>query len=156
MRFQRPRSHVDFWPFRRLTGGLAALVVVLFGCAKPEPFVYAPSEFDRRNIGRPAAVPGVVQVCYHGPATTAEAVLRVAETECAKFGKTPQMIGQEIADCPMATPVAAKYLCCPTNVNPYQRYRCSATGGQVERLNNDQVREALTTQRREARQPSRP
>ncbi|MBM3950939.1 MAG: hypothetical protein FJ311_05750 [Rhodospirillales bacterium] len=132
-----------------------AVVALASACARPEPFVYKPAEFDRRNIGKPAPVPGIVQVCYHGPATSADAVLRLAEEECAKFGKSPQLIGQEITVCPMATPVAASYLCCPTTIDPNQRYRCSAAGGQVERLNNDQVREALAAQRRESRQQSR-
>jgi hypothetical protein len=136
--------------------GLAAVfLAVLTGCARPEPFVYKESEFDRRNIARSAPVPGVVQICYHGPATTAEAVLRLAEEECAKFGKAPQMIGQEIYACPMTTPVAAHYLCCPTDVDPNLRYRCSATGGQVERLNNEQVREILAAQRRGQSQSKR-
>ncbi len=136
-------------------GLVTVFLAVLSGCARPEPFVFKPDEFERRNIGRPAPVPGVVQICYHGPATTTEAVLRLAEEECAKFGKTPQMIAQELSVCPMATPIAANYLCCPTSVNPNARYRCSAAGGQVERLNNEQVRELLAAQRRESRQQSR-
>jgi hypothetical protein len=52
----------------------------------------------------------------------------------------------------MATPIAANYLCCPSTVDPNLRYRCSAGGGQVERLNNEQLREALAAERRK---PSR-
>jgi len=132
-----------------------ALAALASACARPEPFVLKPAEFDRRNIGKPAPVPGIVQVCYHGPATSADEVLRLAEAECAKFGKSPQLIGQEIVECPMATPVAARYLCCPTSVDPNQRYRCSAAGGQVERLNDEQVRELLAARRRESQQKIR-
>jgi hypothetical protein len=136
--------------------GLAAVVLaVLAGCSAPEPFVFKDAEFNRRIIGRPAAVPGLIQVCYYGPATTIDAVLRLAEEECAKFGKTPQLIGQEVYVCPMTTPIAANYLCCPSAVEPSLRYRCSAAGGYVERLNNDQVREILAAQRREQRQPTK-
>lgn len=134
---------------------MALFLAVVAGCVRPEPFVNNVSEFDRRNIGQPAPVPGVVQICYHGPATTPETVLRLAEEECAKFGKTPQMIKQEISDCPIATPVAANYLCCPTLIDPNTRYRCSAAGGQVERLNNEQVREALAAQRRVQQNPTK-
>ncbi len=140
----------------RLRFGLAVVLLsAVAGCARPEPFVYAPNEFDRRNIGRVASIPGIVQICYYAPSTTTEAVLRLAEEECAKFGKTPQMIGQDISVCPMATPIAANYLCCPTSVDVNLRYRCSASGGQVERLNNEQVREILSARRRELSQPTK-
>ena len=129
-------------------GAAWALVAILSGCARPEPYVFNSSEFERKNIGRPASVPGMVQVCYSAFATTPEAVVRVAEEECAKFGKTAQVIKQEISVCPMATPVAANYLCCPTAVDPNLRYRCSAGGSKVDHLNNDQVREALAAERR--------
>ena len=71
----------------------------------------------------------------------------MAEEECAKYGKTPQMIGQDISVCPAATPISANYLCCPSTVDPNLRYRCSASDGLVERLDNDQVREALAAER---------
>ena len=145
---QRTRPSPNFL----LIGAASVLVAILSGCARPEPFVFRNSEFDRRSIGRPASVPGLVQVCYAASATTPDAVVRVAEEECAKFGKTPQAIGQEITVCPMAAPVTANYLCCPSAVDPSLRYRCSAGGGAVERLNNDQVREALAAERRK---PSR-
>lgn len=92
----------------------------------------------------------MIQVCYSAAAATSDAVIRVAEEECAKFGKTAQLIRQGVAVCPMATPVTASYLCCPSPANVNQRYRCSAGGGQVERLDNDQVREALAAERRKA------
>ena len=57
---------------------VVALVTLASACARPEPFVLKSAEFDRRNIGKPAPVPGIVQVCYHGPATSADAVLSLA------------------------------------------------------------------------------
>jgi hypothetical protein len=135
-------------PIVVLCGAAGAFIAVLSGCARPEPFVFNNSEFDRRAFGRPASVPGLVQICYSSTATTSDAVIRLAEAECAKFGKTPQMIGQDISVCPMTTPVTANYLCCPSTVDPNLRYRCSAGGERVERLNNEQVREALAAGRR--------
>ncbi|MCC7016540.1 MAG: hypothetical protein IT564_04995 [Rhodospirillales bacterium] len=135
-----------------LAGAAWALIAILSGCARSEPFVFKNTEFDRRTFGRPASVPGLIQVCYSSTTTTPEAVIRVAEEECAKYGKMAQMIGQDISICPMTTPIAANYLCCPSTIDPNLRYRCSAGGGQVERLNNDQVREALAAERR---RPSR-
>lgn len=135
-----------------LIGVAGAFIFFLTGCARPEPYVFKTSEFDRRSFARAVSVPGLVQICYSAKATTSDAVVRLAEEECAKFGKTPQMIGQDISICPMATPVTANYLCCPSVVDPIERYRCSAAGGQVERLDNDQVREALAAERRK---PSR-
>ena len=131
-----------------MIGAAWAFISVVTGCARPEPYVFKSSEFDRRSFSRQASVPGLVQICYSATATTSDAVVRMAEEECAKYGKTPQMIGQDISVCPMATPVTANYLCCPSTVDPNLRYRCSAGGGQVERLNNEQVREALAAERR--------
>jgi hypothetical protein len=143
---RRPTPHV------LRIGAAWALVTIFSGCARPElePYVFRASEFERKNIGRPASIPGLIQVCYSGSATTSDAVIRVAEAECAKFGKTAQMFRQDISECPLTMPVTATYLCCPTEIPPSQRYRCSATGGQVERLNNDQVRELLAAERRRA------
>ncbi|OHC83785.1 MAG: hypothetical protein A3G73_07250 [Rhodospirillales bacterium RIFCSPLOWO2_12_FULL_67_15] len=131
-----------------LIGAAWAFVFIVSGCARPEPYVFRPSEFDRKTFARSASVPGLVQVCYTATAAPSDAVVRVAEEECAKYGKTPQMIGQDISVCPAATPISANYLCCPSTVDPNLRYRCSPGGGQVERLNNDQVREALAAERR--------
>ena len=130
-----------------LIGAVCALAAIAAGCARPEPFVLNPSEFERRSIGKPARIPGVVQVCYAANVTSAEAVVRLAENECAKFGKTSQMIKQDISECPMATPITANYLCCPSVVEPNLRYRCSSGGAKVEHLNNEQVREALAAER---------
>ena len=137
-------------------GAAVAFVFLAAGCARPEPHVLKPSEFDRKTFGRPAGVPGVVQVCYSAAGITSDVVVRLAEEECAKFGKTAQLIEQDISDCPMVTPVAAKYICCPTAVDPLLRYRCSAGGGQVERLDGEQVREALAAQRRRTIELQRP
>ncbi len=137
----RPASNIT------LFGAMCALAAVTAGCARPEPFVLNPSEFERRSIGKPARIPGVIQVCYAANVTSADAVVRLAEDECAKFGKTPQMIGQDISDCPAVTPITANYLCCPSAVDPNFRYRCSSGGAKVERLNNEQVREALAAER---------
>ena len=127
---------------------VCALAAILAGCARYEPFVLDPAEFDRKSIGRPARIPGPIQVCYSANVASTDAVIRLAENECAKFGKTPQMIGQDISACPITTPISAHYLCCPSIVDPALRYRCGAGEAKVERLNNEQVREALAAARR--------
>lgn len=117
------------------------LAVALGGCSRAEPYVYRTAEFDRRVLGKaPVAVPGEVQVCYSKMGTSPDEVVRLAEEECAKYGKSAQFIGNEIYQCPLSTPITARYYCCPSPLELVTGFRCNPAGGQVERMTADEIR----------------
>ncbi len=121
-----------------LAVGLAA---ALGGCARAEPYVYRAAEFDRRVLGKaPVTVPGEIQVCYSKLGTNPDEVVRLAEEECAKYGKSAQFIGNEIYQCPVSTPIAARYYCCPSPLELVSGFRCNPAGAQVERMTADEIR----------------
>ena len=146
MRILGIRGHYCGMRSRVLAVGLA--MATLSGCAIPEPYVYRPSEFDRRTFVKSvAAVPGEIQVCYAAKGTTPNEVVRLAQEECAKYSKSAQFIGNEVLNCPLSTPVAARYYCCPSPVLPTIGIRCSATGSHVEWLTADELNEIRRQQR---------
>ena len=144
-------DHGRYREIRALVFGLAA--VALSSCAMAEPHVYRPSEFDRRTFVKSvAAVPGEVQVCYAAKGTTPDEVLRLAEEECAKYSKSAQFIGNEVFNCPLSTPVAARYYCCPSPTLLTTGIRCGAAGGRVEWLTVDELNSLRKQQRVQPRQ----
>ncbi len=144
-------DHGRYREIRALVFGLAA--VALSGCALAEPHVYRPGEFDRRTFVKSvAAVPGEVQVCYAAKGTTPNEVLRLAEEECAKYSKSAQFIANEVFNCPLSTPVAARYYCCPSPTLLTTGVRCSAAGGHVEWLTVDELNSLRKQQRVQPRQ----
>lgn len=137
MRILGIRGRAFFAAMALAVGSAAALG----GCSRAEPHVYRAAEFDRRTLGKaPVVVPGEIQVCYSKQGTGPDAVVRLAEEECAKYGKSAQFIGNEIYNCPLSTPVSARYYCCPSSENPTAGFRCSAAGAQVEWMTADDIR----------------
>lgn len=138
MRILGIRGLFSFWA-GLLVVGLAA--AILGGCSRAEPYVFRTAEFDRRVLGKvPVAVPGEIQVCYSKMGTSPDEIVRLAEEECAKYGKSAQFIGNEIYQCPLSTPTTARYYCCPSPVELAGGFRCSPAGGQVERMTADEIR----------------
>jgi len=130
---------------------LLALVLpaALGGCAQPaEPYVFQSDEFNRRQLPKTSAViPREIKICYSARTTSPDAVVRLAEEECAKYSKAPQFVKNEIYNCPLSTPVSARYYCCPTALNLNLDYRCSASGAAVEWLTAAEKAELRKQQR---------
>ena len=88
------------------------LCLVLAGCSA-SPFVYKDNEFDRSApdfAGEPENI-SAVTVCYSKVNTAPEDVLDVAQAECAKVGKKPRFSNQDYENCPLLTPVSARFTC---------------------------------------------
>ncbi len=128
--------------------GIGLAAAALSGCALAEPHVYRAGEFDRRTFAKSvAAIPGEVQVCYAAKGTTPDQVVRLAEDECAKYSKSAQFIRNEFLNCPLSTPITARYYCCPSPISLTSGIRCSAAGGQVEWLTVDEIMQVRRQQR---------
>lgn len=88
-----------------LSSGVAA-------CSAP-PYVWNVNEFNRGSVdfGRDQTDISEVSICYNGSGTTPEVIRSLAESECAAFGKSARLIGQDYLSCPLVTPVAANFVC---------------------------------------------
>ena len=89
-----------------------SLCLALAGCSAT-PFVYKANEFDRSAPDFAVEPDDVaaVTVCYSNVDTAPEDVLDVARAECAKAGKKPRFSSQGYGDCPLSTPVSARFTC---------------------------------------------
>jgi len=88
-----------------LAGGVTACGAV--------PYVLDADEFNRSapEFGKDVTDISDVTICYSRSNTTPDAVRGLAEKQCATFGKTSRFVDQDYLSCPMATPVAANFLC---------------------------------------------
>lgn len=88
---------------------LIAPVLLLNACTSA-PYVDA-----RREAGQTAPVgtstPDVVAICYSSRKATPEEVLKLAESECAKTGRTARMESEVSWSCTLAAPTRAFYRC---------------------------------------------
>lgn len=75
----------------------------------------APYVDSRREAGQTSTVgastPDRVAICYSSQSTTPQEVLELAESECAKTGRTAQFSSQDIAACSVSTPTRAFFSC---------------------------------------------
>lgn len=100
---------------RRLTETFLArvyagiVVLGLAGCGT------APYVDSRREAGQTTPVgwstPDRVAICYSSNSTTPAAVLRLAESECAKTGRTAKFDGQDSVACVLLAPTRAFFRC---------------------------------------------
>lgn len=82
---------------------------VVSGCAS-EPFVDGRREAgSTRNIG-PSTL-NRVAICFNSRTTPQEAVLELAESECAKTDRVPRYEGQDRFDCTWGNPSRAFFRC---------------------------------------------
>ena len=82
---------------------------LLSGCAA-DPFVDGRREAgSTRNIG-PSTL-NRVAICFNGRTTPQEAVLELAESECAKTDRVPQYDGQDRFSCTWGNPTRAFFRC---------------------------------------------
>jgi len=75
----------------------------------------APYVDSRREAGQTttvgASTPDRVAICYSSQSTTPQEVLNLAESECAKTGRTARFSHQDQAACNVATPSRAFFSC---------------------------------------------
>lgn len=91
------------------SGWTAALVLVLSGCAG------APYVDNRREAGQRepvgASTADMVSICYARRGATPEAIYKLAESECAKTGRTAVPAGQQDWSCTLTAPTRIFYRC---------------------------------------------
>jgi hypothetical protein len=90
-----------------------ALAVAAAGCGATDPHVYKFDEFNRsaKDFNAPVTDREGVTFCYNGVGTTDSQIARMAETECARFGRVARFEEETFGDCPMLTPVQARFTC---------------------------------------------
>lgn len=88
---------------------LAGLTV---GCTS-NAFVYKKNEFNRNdpNFNKQITDRDDVAICFRGFGTSDGHVARLAQDECSRFGKIAVANGEDFGECPLFTPVAARFLC---------------------------------------------
>jgi hypothetical protein len=85
------------------------LAVVVSGCAAT-PFVDSRREAGQTTpVG--ASTPERVAVCYSSSGTTPQAVINLAQAECAKTGRRAQFDGQDEMRCALLAPTRAFFKC---------------------------------------------
>ena len=93
----------------KCAAGLVAAAVLLAACGTP-PYVDS-----RREAGQMEPVgtsnPNRVAICYSQTATTAVEILKLAESECAKTGRVPQLDHEDRWACTMVAPRRIFYSC---------------------------------------------
>ncbi len=117
--------------------GLLALTAA---CAKPA-YVYKPGEFNRNssNFGKDVTDIKTVTVCYSSRGATPTQVRALAESECAKFGKTAQFKNQDYAVCPLPTPVSAHFSCLGGGIDAPAAKAAKETGGGNNQIDYDGI-----------------
>ncbi|MDX2222816.1 MAG: hypothetical protein SFV21_08710 [Rhodospirillaceae bacterium] len=96
-------------PSRAALALLAAVAAAAAGCAG------APYVDSRREAGQTAAVgtstPDRVAICYSDSATTPQALLQMADAECAKTGRRARFDRQDKFSCALRAPTRAYFRC---------------------------------------------
>ena len=50
-------------------------------------------------------------ICYNGQSATDKQAERMAEQECGKFAKQARAIDETFGECPLMTPIEARFAC---------------------------------------------
>lgn len=99
----------------RLTGTFLTRVCLLGALAALGACGTAPYVDSRREAGQTTPVgwstPDRVAICYSSNSTTPAAVLRLAESECAKTGRTAEFDSQDVGGCVLLAPTRAFFQC---------------------------------------------
>ena len=91
----------------------AYAAVLALAVAACEPYIHQAEEFnrDRKDFGRELKDRTEVDVCYYTRTTSPQDLLAMAEAECGKFSKTARYRYSDVLECPMATPLRARFFC---------------------------------------------
>lgn len=92
---------------------LTAIVLGAGGCGVTEPFIYKDDEYNRSVAGFGSELKdrNSVEICYNKRSTTPDVVGKMANAECAKFGKTARFQSHDFLECPLITPARAIFSC---------------------------------------------
>jgi hypothetical protein len=94
---------------RAAMAALALVAAVAAGCAG------APYVDSRREAGQTAPVgtstPDRVAICYSDRSTTPQALLEMAQAECAKTARRARFDGQDRMSCALRAPTRAYFRC---------------------------------------------
>lgn len=102
--------------------GLLAITVAvsLAGCAAEPAYVQRLYAIDRENadfpLGPELKADSMVTVCYAKSSATPQAVRKLADDECGRFGFGTTFVEQTLSLCPLMTPVAAIFKCTNSGV----------------------------------------
>jgi hypothetical protein len=90
-----------------------AVVTALAGCGATDAYVYKKDEFDRdaKTFNKEPKDRNEVTICYNSVGTSDKRVSDIAEQECVKFGKTARRENEVFGDCPLLTPIEARFAC---------------------------------------------
>ena len=88
------------------------------GCTNA--FVYKKNEFNRNdpNFNKPLTDRDDVAICFRGFGTSDGHVARLAQDECSRFGKIAVADGETFGECPLFTPLGARFLCVAPEPGP--------------------------------------
>lgn len=97
------------------------------GCTNA--FVYKKNEFNRNdpNFNKPVTERDDVAICFRGLGASDGHVARLAQEECSRFGKIAVADGETFGECPLFTPLAARFLCIAPEPGPAAAADVAAT-----------------------------
>jgi hypothetical protein len=100
-------------PFRRCFMLILPLLAGLAACGGTDAYVYKAKEFDRndKEFNKQPTDRDGVTICYNGAGTTDKQVAEMAQQECGRFGKVARPIEETFGECPLLTPVQARFAC---------------------------------------------
>lgn len=89
--------------------GLLPLLLLLSACGTA-PYVDSRREAGQRTpVG--SSTSDVVAICYSSQSATPEEIFKLAESECAKTGRTPVLAEQTDWSCTLLAPTRIFYRC---------------------------------------------
>ena len=100
----------------RSTGTMLALAILLGSCGTA-PYVDSRREAGQREpVGTSTA--DVVAICYSAQSATPEQLYKLAESECAKTDRVPQLAHQADWSCTVFAPTRIFYRCVAKPLKP--------------------------------------
>ena len=105
--------------FRRglTSAGTALALALLLGACGTAPYVDSRREAGQREpVG--TSTPDTVAICYSSQSTTPEEIYKLAESECAKTGRAPELADQADWSCTLFAPTRIFYRCVAKPLKP--------------------------------------
>ena len=104
------------WTLVGKAGPALALTLFLGACGAA-PYVDSRREAGQREpVGTSTA--DTVAICYSSQSATPEDLYKLAESECAKTGRLPELASQERWSCTVAAPTRIFYRCVAKPLKP--------------------------------------
>ncbi len=104
-------------PSLNRTAGATLALALLLGSCGTAPYVDSRREAGQREpVG--TSTPDVVAICYSSRNATPEQLFKLAESECAKTGRVPELADQAEWSCTMFAPTRIFYRCVANSAKP--------------------------------------